>query len=189
MPTATNNRRFVIGSILLIALMVGLICETVHLAYRRSAYPREYSEFVSASAAEFGVPEAVIYATIKTESGFDADAVSYAGAVGLMQLMPSTFRWLTDDMLREGLDSSLISDPATNIRYGTYMLSWLYGIYGNWNTVFAAYNAGVGNVNSWLKDPRYSFAGHLTHIPFEETRKYVKRQADNVRNYERLYYK
>lgn len=188
MQQTLKNRRFVIGAVLLTALVVGIICETIHLAYRRAAYPREYSEFVSASAAEFGVPEAVIYATIKTESGFDADAVSYAGAIGLMQLMPATFRWLTDDMLREGLDDSRISDPATNIRYGTYMLSWLYGIYGNWETVFAAYNAGVGNVNKWLGDPRYSFAGHLTKIPFEETRKYVRRQKDNVRMYERLYY-
>lgn len=183
-----KNRRFVIGAVLLAALAVGIICETIHLAYRRAAYPREYSEFVSASAAEFGVPEAIIYATIKTESGFDADAVSYAGAVGLMQIMPATFRWLTDDMLREYLDDTRISDTATNIRYGTYMLSWLYDIYGNWETVFAAYNAGVGNVNKWLSDPRYSIAGKLVRIPFDETRKYVKRQKNNVRMYERLYF-
>lgn len=177
-----------IAVVIIAAVIAGFVCEAISLAYKRSAYPRKFSEYVSASAAEFDIPETVIYATIKTESGFDADAVSRAGAVGLMQLMPSTFRWLSDDMLHENLDDSMISDPQTNIRYGSYLLSWLYGIYGNWDNVFAAYNAGVGNVNSWLKDPRYSFAGHLTNIPFEETRNYVRRQRENVKTYEKLYY-
>lgn len=183
-----KDRRIVIGTVVLLAIMLGLICETVHLATRRATYPREFSEFVTAGAEEFGIPEAVIYATIKTESDFDANAVSPAGAQGLMQLMPATYRWISDDMLGERLDDSMISDPATNIRYGSYMLSWLYGIYGDWDNVFAAYNAGVGNVNAWLKDPRYSFAGHLTDIPFDETRNYVRRQQKNVKAYKKLYY-
>ncbi len=183
-----KKRRFVIGVVLLAVLMVGLIYEAAQFAIRKASYPRDFSEYVAASAEEFDIPEAVIYATIKTESDFDDDAVSVAGAVGLMQLMPATYRWISDDMLGEHLDDVMISDPATNIRYGSYMLSWLYGIYGNWDNAFAAYNAGVGNVNSWLKDPRYSFAGHLTNIPFEETRNYVRRQQKNVRTYEKLYY-
>lgn len=171
-----------------IAIVIGLLSQLTYNKALYEFYPQDYSEYVSVCSKEFNVPEKIIYATIKTESDFDPNAVSYAGAVGLMQLMPATFEWLTASMLRENLPASSISDPYTNIRYGTYMLSWLYGIYGDWETVFAAYNAGVGNVNSWLEDSRYSFAGKLTHIPFSETRTYVRRQADNIKKYEKLYY-
>ena len=183
-----HKREFVALLITAIAISIGLIAQLTYNKALQEFYPQGFSEYVSASAAEFNVPEKVIYATIKTESGFNPDAVSYAGAVGLMQLMPSTFEWLTTSMLKENLPASAISDPLTNIRYGTYMLSWLYGIYGDWETVFEAYNAGVGTVNSWLEDSRYSFAGKLTHIPFSETRTYVKRQIDNIKKYEKLYY-
>lgn len=171
-----------------IAIIIGMLSQLTYNKALYEFYPQDYSEYVSAASEEFKVPEKIIYATIKTESDFEPNAVSYAGAVGLMQLMPTTFEWLTTSMLRENLPASSIYDPHTNIRYGTYMLSWLYGMYGDWETVFAAYNAGVGNVNSWLEDSRYSFAGKLTHIPFSETRTYVRRQADNIKKYEKLYY-
>ena len=105
-----------------------------------------------------------------------------------MQLMPSTFEWLTTSVLKENLTPQDIIDPQTNIRYGTYMLSWLYKLLGDWETVFAAYNAGIGNVNSWLENELYSQNGKLTHIPFPETREYVQRQLSHIKKYENLYY-
>jgi soluble lytic murein transglycosylase len=68
------------------------------------------------------------------------------------------------------------------------MLSWLYDYYGDWETTFAAYNAGPGRVDSWLEDERYSSDGKLTHIPNSETRSYVQKQLQNIEKYEKLYY-
>ena len=158
--------------------------ETVQL----NDYPQKYKNYVSACSKEFDVPEQIIYATIKTESNFRPYARSSAGAVGLMQLMPDTFQWLTDHMLHENLPLYRRADPYTNIRYGTYMLSWLYEYYGDWEIVFAAYNAGPGRVNSWLSDDRCSSNGKLTYIPNSETRAYVQRQLSNIQKYENLYY-
>jgi soluble lytic murein transglycosylase len=105
-----------------------------------------------------------------------------------MQLTPHTFRWLSDDVLHEYLDDGLRYDPETNIRYGTCLLSRLYYVYGDWETVFAAYNAGSGHVDEWLNDPRYSSDGvHLTAIPFEETREYIKRVTGARSMYDTLY--
>ncbi len=175
--------------VILFALVFGIVYWQMYNAYLRSIYPQKFSGFVSDSAAEFGVPEPVLYAVIRTESNFDTSAVSYAGAVGLMQLMPSTFKWLTDDILGEHLDSALLNDPGVNIRYGAYLMSRLYDQYGNWNTVFAAYNAGPGNVNKWLADERYSDdAGNLTDVPFYETRRYLEIVDRSVKMYEKLYY-
>ena len=89
-------------------------------------YPREYQEYVTRYAELYEVPEALIYAVIRTESRFQADAVSPAGAVGLMQLMPATFRDISDNILDEFLDDGMIRDPETNIRYGVCYLRWLY---------------------------------------------------------------
>ena len=154
-------------------------------------HPREYAESVQKYAAEFAVPEDIIYAVIKIESGFDSEAVSRANCVGLMQLHPDTFRWISDDMLKEELPDSYISDPDTNKKYGTWYLSYLYGKFGKWETVYAAYNAGEGRVSGWLSDKNYSTDGKtLKDFPSEygETRIYVKRVAKAREIYIKLYY-
>lgn len=175
--------------ILLAALLFGYLYSLMYTAYLKSVYPRDFGEYVSASSKEFGVPEQVLFAVIKSESNSDANAVSKAGAIGLMQLLPSTFRWLSDDVLGERLDSALIYDPETNIKYGACMLARLFDYYGNWDTAFAAYNAGMGTVNGWLGDSRYSDGdGRLTNIPYDETRRYVVLTGKAVMMYEKLYY-
>lgn len=186
--SARSQKFILILLIVAFAFAVSILSEHSYEFYREKAHPQSFSDCVSQSSAEFGVPEPIIYSTIKTESNFDPDALSPAGAVGLMQLMPETFSWITNDMLFEKLPDSMISDPKTNIRYGTYMLAWLYARYGEWDLVFAAYNAGVGNVDKWLADERYSSDGKLTSIPFSETRAYVERQHKNIEIYEKLYY-
>lgn len=182
------KRSLAVMAIVAAAFIIGFICDRAYTAGQKRTYPRMYNELVEKYSAEYGVPEQILYATIKTESNFRSDAVSRAGAVGLMQLMPDTFDWISDDLLGEHLDNANAYDPDTNIRYGTFMLSWLYRSYGDWELVFAAYNAGAGNVNKWLADDEYSRDGRLTYIPFDETRAYVKRQKENIAVYEKLYY-
>ena len=184
------SRALMIAIIAVIAIGLGFFADFVITCFEKNAYPREYAEYVDHYAEVYGVPETLIYAVIRTESSFDSGAVSPVGAVGLMQLMPSTFEWLTDDKLFEHLESGMLYDPETNIKYGTYCLSYLYDRYGDWELALAAYNGGLGNVDKWLEDDRYADAdgeGGLKRIPFKETRQFVARVTDAWEMYERLY--
>ena len=137
------------------------------------------------------MPETIIYAVIKAESNFDRTAVSSAEppALGLMQLQEETYEWVASYLLKETPSAFDIYDPETNIRNGTRYLAYLYGRFGNWDTVFAAYNAGPGNVSKWLEDSEYSDDGEtLKYIPFKETRGYVEKVNRFRETYERLYY-
>lgn len=182
------RRSIVILSILALSVLIGFLFQIISDRIDKSNYPQKYSEFVEKYSEEYGVPEYIVYSTIKIESGFDSSAESSAGAIGLMQLMPETFRYLMADM-QEDYKADLIYGPETNIRYGTYYLSKLYLKYRNWDTVFAAYNGGETNVDGWLKDPECSEDGKtLDRIPFPETDKYVAKINRAIETYIRLYY-
>ncbi len=145
-----------------------------------------YEEAVTEYSEMYSVPVYTIYAVIKCESGFNENAVSRSGAVGLMQLMPSTFEWLCG-FTGEDPERERLFDPETNIRYGVMMLSRLYRQYGDWKCVHAAYNAGQGNVNKWLADERYSSDGKLFDVPFGETKAYLEKIEYYKERYKRLY--
>lgn len=154
----------------------------------RIFYKREFTEYVTKYSTEFDVPEALIYAIIRTESSFDPNARSGVGAIGLMQLMPDTLDWLSR-LLDEDAPTGEITDPETNIKYGTYYLRHLYDRFGSWDTAIAAYNAGHGRVANWLKNPEYSDDGvELKSIPIEETKNYVNKVKGNYNTYKKLYY-
>ena len=154
-------------------------------------YPQEYSQQVKKYAAEFGVEEPLIYAVMRTESGFRPEVESYVGAIGLMQLMPSTFDWLQEKLDGEIVyDASSLTDPDVSIRYGTYLLSVLLKQYDNvQDTAIAAYNAGTTTVDGWLGDNNCSLDGKtLTNIPYDETKQYVERVDHAYEMYKKLYY-
>lgn len=178
--------------IIVVSVAVGFIYDAVMNHAEAKDYPREYSEYVEKWAKEYGVPEYIVYSVIKAESDFDPDTVSSADAVGLMQIRAAessnTFEYIAG-MVGDKYDPSLHFDPNTNIKYGTYYLSYLYSKFDNWSTVFAAYNGGEGNVSKWLKDPTCSLDGKtLYRIPFTETRDYVKKVNGYCKAYRRLYY-
>lgn len=158
-------------------------------ALLREMYPIRYSEFVSSASAETDLPESLIYAVIKTESGFDPDAESHAGAVGLMQMIPDTFSWIQmklDGSAEIGEEGLL--DPETNIRYGCRVLREMVEMFGNVDTALCAYNAGAGAVEQWLSDPAYSSDGEtLDVIPYPETENYVEKVNRSRAVYEKLY--
>ncbi len=190
-----NNRkrtsRFGAKTVILmiaVAVVLGIILDLLITGIEKEIYPVKYSEYVEKYSAEFGVPQKVIYAVIKTESDFDATAVSPASAHGLMQMTEETF-FDVASILGEMPSAFDIYDPETNIRYGTRYLFYLYEMYdGNWDTALAAYNGGLGNVNKWLDDPTLADGeGGLKHIPFEETRNYVKKVNRSIKKYEKLY--
>ena len=189
-----TNYGFIVLVVLIISILFGFSFDIVCTAVEKRIYqkPEEYAPFAEKYSAEYGVPENLIYAVMKTESGFDSSAISSKGAIGLMQLMPSTFEWLSKDILREHLSSGMLYDPETNIKYGTYYLSRLYNRFGDWDTALAAYNGGEGNVSEWLADTRYSADGKkliIDNIPdeFSETENYVKRVNKALEKYKKLY--
>ncbi len=152
----------------------------------KEKYNIKFEEEVALASEEFGVPKDLIFAIIKTESDFIPDAVSKAGAKGLMQLMPDTFSWISL-RLGEKEDLSNIYNVKCNIRYGTYYLSFLIERLENDEAIYAAYNAGYNKVKSWLADSRYSSDGKtLSYIPYTETKNYVKKVSKARSEYKNL---
>lgn len=178
-----------------LAALVGVIFGGVQIyrdaqdKFYRAKYPLKYTELVETYADEFELDPVLVYAVICTESGFDAEAKSGAGAVGLMQMTPNTFDWAQfREKIKDPIPAEQLTDPETNIRFGCATLHHLGSLFSTEETVLAAYNAGMGNVRKWLSDPAYSDDGETLHtIPFAETRNYVQKVADAKEMYRALY--
>ena len=185
------SKPFAIALIILGALLLAILTDMGIFLIEKEQHPIIYKEYVEKYASEYNIPEYMIFAVIKVESGFDPNATSSAGAMGLMQMMPDTFRWLTSsEHLCEYLSASSLYDPEVSIRYGCYYLRYLFEKFHNWDTVFAAYNGGEGNVAKWLQNGEYSDGnGNLTNIPFRETKNYVRKVNNALEFYKDTYYK
>lgn len=153
----------------------------------KSLYPLKYSEYVEKAAEDYGLDKALIYGVIRTESHFNEEAESHVGAVGLMQVMPSSFKWL-QKLRGTELAESELKNPAVNIDYGCYLLKYFLDKYGSEQTAVAAYNAGFV-VSDWLSDGNISPDGKtLVNIPYGETAKYVSKVAKAKKMYIKLYF-
>ena len=155
----------------------------------RSFYPREYRAHVEQYANLYGMEPNLVYAIIKAESKFSPKAVSSAGAVGLMQIMPKTF---SEDICHKiGLsdDTDLLFEPEINIQVGVWYFTRWYAYYGTAEEALAAYNAGIGNVNQWCDNGLVDEYGFLDveQIPFEETKNYVQKVLRYKERYDELY--
>jgi soluble lytic murein transglycosylase len=138
--------------------------------YQRARYPLRYETIVRAHARNYDLPPALLAAVIYTESRFDADARSEAGAVGLMQLLPDTARGIAVRTGGDGFVESDLLDPEINVRYGSWYLRHLLDRYHDVPTALAAYHAGEGNVDEWRRDGG--------GVRFPETRHYVQKVLD-----------
>lgn len=173
--------------IALLSIAIGFTAEFAKEKFETATHPKEYSEFVEKYSKMYKVPESVCYSVIKCESSFDSAAVSSSGAVGLMQIMPTTFEYLCT-LVGEKHETGLLYDPETNIRFGIFYLSVLYERFGAWETVFAAYNCGPSKVGGWIDDGLVDEDGNLTEIPIDATRIYVERVTKAIEKYNKLYY-
>lgn len=181
-----NKRKIIaVAALTVIVLIAGYLI--LYRYIQKQLYPLKYEAYVAKYASEFDVPQEIVFAVIYTESSFREDAVSKKGATGLMQIMPNTYEWLAK-MKGESYEEDALNNPETNIKYGVYYLSYLYKRFGNWDTALAGYNAGHGNVSSWLADTRYSDDGvTLKAIPYPETEQFVKKVNKVKRIYVDLY--
>lgn len=172
-----------------IAIVAAFIIREGNRQYTYSSYPVRYQAEVEAAAEKYNVDKNLIFAIIKTESDFDPDAESPVGALGLMQIMPISFEWIQTMYVEdgnEGLTFEDMRDPALNIDYGTHLISLMLDMFGDEETAVCAYNGGLGNVQEWLEDERYSSDGKtLDTVPLEETSNY----RELVMRYKSIYSK
>ena len=187
-----SSKKFVyslVGILMMICIVLGIyFVSGGEEQIQKSIHPLGYSEIVEREAQNYHIDPLLVYSVIKAESNFDADAVSNAGAMGLMQIMPETYEWLAS---KEGITDVSLEDllnPEINIKYGCMFLSILLERYPQLSSAVAAYNAGFGNVDNWLEDITIAPDGeHLEHIPFPETEQYTEKVLKNYRQYQRLY--
>ena len=135
--------------------------------YVRLRYPLEYQSIVRGHSRNYRLDPALLAAVIYQESKFRAHARSSSGAVGLMQLLPSTAEGIAVHTGGTRFRVSDLDDPEINVRYGSWYLRHLLDKYGDERTALAAYNAGQENVDRWRAEGK--------GIEFAETRHYVKR--------------
>jgi len=152
----------------------------------RLFYPWDYDELIRDTAQAQGVSNALLRGLVLTESSFDPHAVSPVGARGLTQIMPETFEWL-QSKTGEDLPLDALFEPEVSMRYGALLLRTLLDEFGETETALAAYHAGRGRVNQWLRDPEISPDGRtLAHIPSNDTRYYVNKVMKAYGKYEIL---
>lgn len=188
MKRRTRRLFILIGIPLATLLAAVLLFFLLRPSVMRLVYPLKYEEIVVKYAAENELPPSLVYGVIHTESHFDPDAVSVAGAKGLMQLMDATYEWVQTRLPNEPQPLERIFEPDINVRCGCKVLSIVINQFDNTRTALAAYNAGSGNVSKWLKNPDYSDDGvTLKVIPVEETRNYVERVLKAQERYKTLY--
>lgn len=141
-------------------------------------YPLKYEADILRAGEIYGVDPYLVAAVAKAESGFDPRAVSSAGAVGLMQIMPGTAEWIQQQPDWKGGSVSDLTDPPANLEMGAYYLAFLTELFdGDLRSTLAAYNAGQGTVSGWLTRPGADGARVLdsADIPYAETRAFVRR--------------
>jgi soluble lytic murein transglycosylase len=139
-------------------------------------FPVEHRDLVRRQAVAAGLDESWVYAILRQESAFHPQAVSPAGAIGLMQLMPATAREVALSLSEPPPSRTELLDPQVNIRLGTTYLARMQERFDDHPVLAAAaYNAGPHRVEQWLKDARMDADVWAAIIPFRETRRYVRR--------------
>jgi len=156
----------------------------------RLEFPLAYWPQVSALGVKLGIDPYLILGLMKQESTFRATVVSHAGATGVMQVMPSTAKWL------EQVDSNItkehlanLKSPENSMQLGIhYLMRMIDRSDGNLVYALASYNAGPGNCDKWRKQsPNASLDDFIEKMPFSETKSYVKKVLGNYAAYRSLY--
>lgn len=166
--------------------------ETALREYEREVdrHQVKYREWIEYYASVYEIDPAFVAAIIKRESDYDPHAVSYAGAMGLMQFMPDSFEWIAPKFGISANDKEAIYEPENAIKMGCYLLSYITKKYdGDPILTACAYHAGWGNVDSWIK--KYSTDGKtltIAQIPMDDTRYYAGKVLNAYAIYQQYYY-
>jgi soluble lytic murein transglycosylase len=152
----------------------------------QTLYPFPYYSSVSNWAGQRNLPPTLVMGLIRQESRFEAEILSRSGAVGLMQIMPDTGRWIAS---KQGISNYSLKNPEHNIEFGTWYFSYTHQEFSNNSMLaIASYNAGPGAIGRWVKSRGIGDPDEFVEqIPYDETRGYVYRVFANNWNYLRLY--
>lgn len=153
----------------------------------RSRFQLKYVDLIQKYSEEYDLEPSFVAGVICIESKYHEDAVSRAGARGLMQIMPSTGEEIAEEL---GVPFHVedLFDPETSIRFGCYYLRQQMDRFDqNPAVALAAYNAGPSKASQWLSEYGLDSKGRIAYIPYEETKNYVNRVLQAQENYENLY--
>lgn len=176
---------------------VGVAAVDAGLLYRAPAeserwawdcvYPTPFAAGVRALEERHNIPRGLVHALMRQESAFDPAIVSPASAVGLMQLMPSTAKQAATEIPLAAFDAAHLTIPDVNLRLGAFYIAKLLDMFqGNAALAAAAYNAGPRAVSHWLEGGGDDVDLWVARIPYDETRTYVARVAQNLARYQWL---
>jgi soluble lytic murein transglycosylase len=178
------------GLLVAVAVLYGLFGHKGRELLERTEYPLRYPAIVRGHARQYGLDPALLAAVIYSESRFRPHVRSKQGAIGLMQLLPSTAEGIATRTGGNAFVPSDLDNPEINVRYGAWYLRHLrehyQGLPDSTTLALAAYNAGMANVDSWLARTK---PGQALQIPpaFAETRHYLDGIKHARAVYRRLY--
>jgi len=155
-------------------------------------FPKCYGDLITAAAEKYDIEPAVLFALIRSESFFDSDVTSSAGAIGLTQLMTFTAEDVAKRLKKSDYD---LTDPETNIEFGAWYLGNLISrLDGNYLDAFYSYNAGISRVRKWKQSSAFGFGLKnipedlfLETLPYTETREYGRKLVSATEIYKLLY--
>lgn len=155
----------------------------------RFVYMWDYQQDIVTYSKKNNVDPFLVAAIIKNESNFKHDAVSKVGAVGLMQIMPETGRWIAEQMGLESYQDSDLYQTRKNIRMGCWYVGELeHEFQHNLVLLMVAYNAGRGQTHEWMQENVWDYNfNDIKSIPYPDTREYVAKVMQDRDKYYLLY--
>ena len=159
-------------------LVVCVIFFVAFLYFELFMFPIKYKDIVVGVSEKYDLEPALVYAVIKAESDFEKDASSSVGALGLMQILPSTAKWIAEEK-DEMFEKENLFSAEINIEYGCFYLRYLFDKFDDLDIVVCAYNAGETKVRDWIEN------GKLVEnrIDYAETMGYLRK----VRRFYKIY--
>jgi soluble lytic murein transglycosylase len=180
--------RFVVALLVLGGLVAVIGLHPLKHAVQEITLPLRHDDIIRQQSAKKDLDPALVAAVIYQESKF-SDRTSTAGARGLMQITPDTARFIAKQSGGIRFVQADLATPQINIAYGTWYLRWLLDRYDERQSLaLAAYNAGFGHVDEWVRNAGGPDAfDPKTDIPYPETRNYVQQVLDRRKAYARRY--
>lgn len=181
------NKKLLLSMKIIVIVLLSILTAFFSFNYieKQIRYPLKYKREVVNISNSYNLNPLLIFSVIKTESNFNKNARSQAGAMGLMQITENTGNYIAELLKKEKYD---LMEVETNIEFGCFYLKYLIEKFENLDTALCAYNAGEGNVIIWLKNSKYSSDGvNLQKIPFPETSEYIQKIKKNFAKYSNYY--
>ena len=186
MVIITLSRRKLIAFLLILIIFLLIFINFDFIL--RLIYPLRHEQLITNNAQKYSLDPYMIAAIIYVESKFSDTALSDKGAMGLMQIMPETGKWIASRKGDEEFTGELLYEPTVNIDYGSWYFANLKDEFdGDLIYTLAAYNAGRGTMKNWLAQSNGTHEDLLENFPFLETRNYVRRTLNIYQTYKELY--